>query len=270
MLSFHYEGITLEYEIIGNGEKAMFAFHGFNNSSAMFRTLEPSLGKNFTIYSFNLPYHGESTIDKETTMYGIDTLQFQKYFRNFLWHIHQTYFSLLGYSIGGKVALKLIELFPEEVRSVYLFAPDGIKLSFWYRFVTRSMPGRWIYKRLITHPNRYLRMVTLFEKINLVNSQTASFIRNSLDSPIKREKVYQTWMCLRNLDPDTGRIRNIVNEKNLDFHLFFGKFDKVIPALIGKRFVRGLRNKKSLHILDSGHQLVKEKTNADLENILSA
>ena len=122
-LSFEYEGINLEYEIIGNGEKAMFAFHGFSSSSSMFGVLEPSLGKNYTIYSFNLPYHGKSTIDAETTIHGIDTLQLQKYFKSFLWHIHHSYFSLLGYSIGGKLALKLIELFPNEVQHIFLFAP---------------------------------------------------------------------------------------------------------------------------------------------------
>jgi len=268
--SFSHEGILLEYITFGSGDKPMFAFHGFSNSAEMFRVLEPSLGKKFTIYSFNLPYHGESIVDKETALHGIDTLQLQKYFKNFLWHIHHTYFSLLGYSIGGKLALKLIELFPDEVRSVLLFAPDGIKLSYWYRFVTGSMPGKWIYKRLMLHPARYMRIVNVFENLRLVNPQTAVFVRNSLDTHGKREMVYKTWMCMRNLDPDTRKIKNIINEKNLDFHLFFGKYDKVILPSIGKKFARGLRNKKSLHILDAGHQLVKEKINHELENIFSA
>ena len=269
-LSFESEGINLEYEIIGSGEKPMFAFHGFSNSSEMFRVLEPSLGKKYTIYSFNLPYHGASTVDEETTVYGIDTLQLQKYFKNFLWHIHSSYFSLLGYSIGGKVALKLIELFPEEVNDVFLFAPDGIKLSFWYRFITRTMPGKWIYKRLMLHPHRYLSFVNVFGKLKLVHPRTADFIRSSLDTSEKREMVYNTWMCLRNLDPAINQIQNIINRKNMNFHLFFGKYDKIIPAFIGKNFVKGLRNKKCLYLVDAGHQMVKEKMNDDLERILSS
>lgn len=269
-LSFQYDGITLEYEIIGNGEKAMFAFHGFSNSMEMFRVLEPSLGKNYTIYSFNLPYHGNSTLDAETTIHGIDTLQLQKYFKNFLWHIHHSYFSLLGFSIGGKVALKLIELFPDELKDVFLFAPDGLKISFWYRFVTLTDTGKWIYKRLMLHPSRYMRIVNILESIRIVPSHSANFVRNSLDTAAKREMVYQTWMCLRRLDPDTEKISNIINERNLNFHLYFGMYDKVIPQFIGERFARRLRNRNSLHILEAGHQLIKEKTNAELERILSA
>ena len=176
---------------------------------------------------------------------------------------------MLGYSIGGKVALKLIELFPDEMKDVFLFAPDGIKISFWYRFVTRTDLGKWVYKRLMLHPSRYMRIVNAFESIRIVPSHTANFVRNSLDTAAKREMVYQTWMCLRHMDPDTGKVCKIINERNLNFHLYFGKYDKVIPQFIGERFVRGLRNKKSLHILDAGHQLIKEKTNAELEKILS-
>ncbi len=269
-LSFESEGIHLEYEIYGNGAKAMFAFHGFGNYLSMFKVLEPSLGNKYTIYSFNLPYHGLSKVDDETALHGIDKLQLHKYFKNFLWHIHATYFSLLAFSIGGKFALRLIQLFPNEVNDVYLFAPDGIKKSFWYSIVTKSSFGKWLYKRLMLHPGRYMSIINMLEKIKLVHPRTANFVRTSLNTHESREMVYNTWQCLRYLDPDIQKIQRIINERNLNVHLFFGKYDKVIPPAIGKKFVKGIRAKNSLHILDAGHQLIKEKTNADLEKILSA
>ena len=268
-LFFESEGIALEYEIFGSGEKAMFAFHGFGDGPEMFGILEPSLGKRYTIYAFNLPFHRGSTIDKETKMYGIDPVQLKKYFKNFLWHVHFSYFSLSGYSIGGKVALKLIEILPDEVQDVFLFAPDGIKISPWYRFVTGTMIGKWIYGRLMLHPNRFMSIVNGFASLRIVHSGTANFIRSSLDTEEKRKRIYNTWMCLRLLEPGTRRIQKIINEKNLNFHLFFGKKDKVIPASIGKKFVKGLRNKKSLHLLEAGHQLVKESLNAEISLSLS-
>ena len=267
--TFQSEGMVLEYEIIGDGPKAMFAFHGFGTSSEIFRMLESSLGKRYTIYSFNLPYHGLSAVDHETLLHGIDPIQLKKYFKNFLWHIHFSYFSLLGYSIGGKIALKLIELLPDEVQNVFLFAPDGIKISFWYRFITRTMPGKWMYGRLMEHPHRYIRFVNGFARVRLVHNRTASFVRSTLDTKEKRELVYKTWHCFRQLDPDIRKIQNIINIKNLNFHLFFGRHDKIISPSIGKKFTSRLRNRNSLHILDSGHQLLKENVNEVLEKILS-
>jgi len=60
---YEHDGLSLEYEIIGDGDKTMFAFHGFGISAELFRNLESSLGKKYTIYSFNLPYHGLSQLN---------------------------------------------------------------------------------------------------------------------------------------------------------------------------------------------------------------
>lgn len=268
--SFQCEGINLEYEIFGTGKQPLFAFHGFGNDASMFRVLEPSLGKKYTIYSFNLPFHGSSTVDEETGIHGIDTLQLQKFFRGFMWEVHTTFFSSAGFSIGGKIALKLIELFPDEVKEVFLFAPDGIKISFWYHFVTRSGLGRWTYKRMTRHPRRYMHIVRALEFMGLVHPRTANFVRSSLDSKEKRETIFNTWMCFRYLEPDTDKIRRIVNANGIGFHLFFGKFDKVIPPFIGKKYAKGFRQKNSFHLVNSGHQLVKEDLNEELDKILSA
>ncbi len=267
-LFFEREGIHFEYEIIGHGEKTMLAFHGFSNSSGMFRVLEPSLGKRYKIYSFNLPYHGESVVDEETRLSGISEEQLKVFFQFFLQDIKETRFSVLAFSIGGRIALKLIELFSEDVQDVFLFAPDGIKISFWYRFVTRTIWGKWIYKRMMLHPTRFMRYVYVFEKLKLVHPRTANFVRNSLDTDEKREMVYNTWMCIRHLDPDIKSVQQIINEKKMNVHLFFGKYDKVIPPSIGKNFTSRLKNKNALQIVEAGHQLVKEKMNAELEKIL--
>jgi len=266
---FGYDGLTLEYEVLGNGKKALFAFHGFGSSAELFRELETSLGKTYTIYSFNLPFHGLSKLDHESSALGIYPDLLKVYFKNFLWHIHATYFSVAGYSLGGKIALELVILFPEEVKEIFLFAPDGIKVSPWYGFVTKTILGKWIYKRLMLHPGRYQRIINVLEKIRIVHPRTASFVRASLDTEEKRLLVYNTWQCFRHIEPDIRQFQNIVNRKRLQIYLFFGKYDKVIPPGIGKKFVRGLRNKKSLHVVEAGHQLVNEKLNAEIEKILS-
>ena len=60
----------------------------------------------------------------------------------------------------------------------------------------------------------------------------------------------------------------LIGGESVEF--FAGKFDKVIPPVIGKQFVKGLKNKKSLHIVEAGHQMVNEKLNAELEKVLTS
>jgi len=267
---YEYDGLCLEYEVLGNGSKALFAFHGFGSSAELFRSVEESLGKTYTIYSFNLPYHGLSRLDHDSSALGIYPDLLKVYFKNFLWHIRATYFSVAGFSLGGKIALELVTLFPEEVRDIFLFAPDGIKVSPWYGFVTKTMLGNWFFKRMMQHPIRYQNIINVLAKIRIVHPRTANFVKGSLDTEDKRLLVYNTWKCFRHIEPNTRKFQNIVNRKGLRIYLFFGKHDKVIPPVIGKKFVRGLRDKKSLHIVDAGHQMINEKMNAELEKILSA
>ena len=59
-----HNGFNWEYEKFGSGKEILLAFHGFGNHSSDFRILERSLGKKYTIISFNLPYHGASYIDE--------------------------------------------------------------------------------------------------------------------------------------------------------------------------------------------------------------
>jgi pimeloyl-ACP methyl ester carboxylesterase len=266
--SFQSEGLNLEYEIIGTGEKAMLAFHGFAGDKSLFRVLNPSLGKKYTIYSFNLPYHGLSTVDRETDIHGISPIQLKKYMKNFLGHIHSGNFSILGFSIGGKVALKVIELLPDEVKDIFLFAPDGIVISPWYNFITKTMMGKWIYKRLMLQPSRYMKLLRVFEFMKLVHPRTANFVRSALDTNEKRLMVYHTWMSLRNLDPDVKKVQSTINAKNNVLHLFFGRHDKLIPPSIGNHFAAGLNNKNCIHIIDAGHRLIREDINGVIIPIL--
>ena len=265
---FESEGLHLEYEIIGNGSKPMFAFHGFASNADMFHILKKSLSSRYTIYSFNLPFHGQSTVDEETQRLGIDPVQLKKYFKSFLWHIHSSYFSLLGYSIGGKVALKLVELLPDDVQDIFLFAPDGIKISPWYHFVTKTALGKLIYRRMMIHPSRYMNLLAVLKVVGIVSSRTANFVKSTLDTNEKREMVFKTWTCLKNLDPDIKAIQSIINNKNLFIHLFFGRHDKLIPPSIGKKFQAGLKS-KNLHVVEGGHQLITEKLHSELLEIIS-
>jgi len=103
-----YKGFHWQYESYGSGTEILFAFHGFGNHCSDFKILEPSLGKKYKIISFNLPYHGNSSIDESVFNKSISKNELKELMFQFLLRHHVTRFSLMGYSLGGKIALQVI------------------------------------------------------------------------------------------------------------------------------------------------------------------
>lgn len=256
-----YKGFHWEYEVFGSGKETMFAFHGFGNNSSDFRILESSIGKKYNVISFSLPFHGNSRVDESAPMKTISKDTLKAMFRLFLDQHPTENFSLMGYSLGGKIALQLIELFPEKIKTVILFAPDGIRNNWSNGFVTKYGTGKKIFQGIIQDPSRFFRLVRMLQRINLVHDKLSDFLQNSLDTRKKRQLVWDVWMCFREIKPNISKIQNLINKNKIHVHLFFGKYDKVIPPSIGEQFVKKLSDKNCLHIVDMGHNLVKEKMN---------
>jgi pimeloyl-ACP methyl ester carboxylesterase len=256
-----YKEFHWEYETYGSGEEILLAFHGFGNHSSDFKVFEPSLGKKYKIISFNLPYHGNSRIDEGAANKTISKEDLKELFAGFLKSQHITRFSLMGYSLGGKIALQLIEFFPEHINTVFLFAPDGIRNNWSNGFVTRSTIGKGLYARIITDPSRFFRFVKMLKDMNLIHGKLSDFLHNSLDTREKRQQVWDVWICFRDIKPNIPNVRRIINEYNIRLHLFFGKYDRIIPPSIGETFVKSLKDKNSLHVVEMGHVMIKEKMN---------
>ncbi len=256
-----YKGSRWEYETFGNGDEVLLAFHGFGNHSSDFRVFEHTLGKKYKIISFNLPYHGNSSVDEKSPDKTISKAELKELFQYFFDQQRIKKFSLMGYSLGGKIALQLIEFFPERINTVFLFAPDGIRNNWSNGFVTRNSVGRKIYQRIINDPSRFLRLVKMLKNTKLIHEKLSDFLHISMDTREKRQQVWDVWICFRDIKPNISKIQHSINERDISIHLFFGKYDRIIPTSIGKNFVRGLKNKNSLHIVDMGHIMIREKMN---------
>ena len=262
-----YKGFHWEYESYGSGPEIMLAFHGFGNVCSDFKVLEPSLGGKYKIISFNLPFHGNSTIDPSVAEKTISKRHLKEFIEKVLNLQGAKKFSLMGYSLGGKIVLQLIELFPGRINTAFLIAPDGLRPIVSNAFVTRSALGKILYQRIINDPSGFFRLVDFLHRIKLVNRKMRDFIRESLSTRKKREMVWDVWMCFRELHPSVKKVQRIVNENGIRLHLFFGLYDRIIPPSIGQKFVKGISDRHSLHIVEAGHNLVKEKLNKSLEEV---
>ncbi len=259
----------MTFQVIGNGTQTMLAFHGFGRDGTDFKTLEPSLGNDFTIISFDLFHHGTSEIKKNNEGTEFNAADLKELINQYLLIHHTERFSLLAYSLGGRISLQLIELFGDKIDTVLLFAPDGLKYSLMYHFITKTKLGKTMFKQFITTPGLFFFLLKLLNKTGIVKNSVFKFLNLQLDTQTKRQRVFDTHLFFRNIHPDLEHVKAIINTKPIKLHLFFGRHDTIIPPRYGKVFMKGINDKRALHILDSGHHLIKDSANEVLKKILN-
>ena len=106
--------MTLNYKIFGDG-KPLVILHGLLGSLDNWVTVSKYLAKKYKVYIIDLPNHGKSYHTKyfsyENMANDLDSF--------FVEH-GLTKFSLLGHSMGGKLALKYVDMFEDKIDKLIL------------------------------------------------------------------------------------------------------------------------------------------------------
>ncbi len=248
---------TFPYRVYGNGPKALLAFHGFGRSGEDFAGFGRSLGDRFTMYAFDLPYHGKGAV-METTTYPVFTkTEMMSLFTLFLDEKSIDRFSLMGYSLGGKIALGALEVFGRRVEAIYLLAPDGLKVNPFYFLGTRTWLGRLLFERMIKHPERLFALGDYLEKRKWMQAKINYFMSYHMNTEWKRKRVFDVWMVFRKFIPGLRTIASLINKHNITILLFFGRYDGVIPPRLAKKIVPRLKKKDVVTVLECGHRVME-------------
>jgi pimeloyl-ACP methyl ester carboxylesterase len=245
----------MEYMVYGNGENTVLAFHGFDNDAEDFLVFKDIFKASNRFVCINLFYHGRSSCDVPAEEANFTPHELKKVMDLLFEKLKIDRFSLLGYSLGGRVCLQLLTLFPERVVSVMLLAPDGLKLNRWYRFLTSTQLGRKLFQRTVNRPAIFMKLAKALKSLRLIGEKQLNFAVHQFDTIEKRRKVYAVWMIFRYLMPDHTVVLRLVDDHAIRVELYFGKRDTIIPVSFAKRF-QNSRNIK-VHTLDAGHYLMK-------------
>jgi pimeloyl-ACP methyl ester carboxylesterase len=240
----------LHYRVIGNGSRAMLAFHGYGQSSAYYHPMEQALGKDYTIYAFDLFFHGPSHLHKRDMPLRKDFLR--ELIEHFLRRQHLERFSLMGFSMGGKFALTLVECMPVRIEELFLIAPDGIKTSFWYNIATYPGWLQQLFKRTVVKPELFFGLLRMLDKYNMVHPSLLRFAHYQMDSTSKRLRVYRSWVGFRELNFDIRKIVQLLNTHQVGVTMFLGEYDEIISPRRVSVFVDAL-DKGELVLLKTGH-----------------
>jgi pimeloyl-ACP methyl ester carboxylesterase len=255
-LSFTFKEATLHYVKSGYGPKVLFAFHGFGQDYKAFSKLMDQPDIPCTLYAFDLFFHGRSKWEKGET--PLEKSYWHEIMRDFLQQEKIDRFSLVGFSIGAKFALVTLESFPNMIDEVYLLAPDGIKVNFWYTLATGSRMFRWVFKRMITKPELFNNLVELAHILRLIDRGVMRFAKSQMNTFEKRNRVYFSWVVFSRLRFNLVQLSNHINSHRIRLTIVVGQYDKIITTESMNTLIKKL-TRPQLIILETGHHQILSK-----------
>jgi pimeloyl-ACP methyl ester carboxylesterase len=268
---FHSDQFALPYLQFGTGEHILLAFHGFGRKKEDFLYFEKTLGQKYTVYTFDFFHHGESVYpDDRISKNTLRPEELSAIIEKFTSEKNIQNFSVMGYSMGGKICLQILHSMPERIKEIYLLAPDGIVTNFWYRFTSRNKLGNNLYRKILNNPKPFFSIVKFLYKVRILNEKLGKFVLKNLETKEKRQLVYNVWMTLRSIDPDPKFSANLIVENGIECYLFFGKHDRVVKTATGKWFAKKIKQEKHFYEIDCGHNLFTERTAQTLEKVLGS
>jgi pimeloyl-ACP methyl ester carboxylesterase len=214
------------YHKEGSGPEFVLIFHGFGQSHQDMLVFDRIRKPGQTFLFFDMFYHGRSQwtdssreLDTEVWQELIRLIQEQEGFHAF---------HLIGYSMGGKFALLTYELFPEQVKSLTLLAPDGIKTGLWYSISDYPNFFHQVFKRVVFRPNRFFGIVEGLSSVGLVEKSLVKFVRTQMETRSKRAQAYFIWKVFGGLYLQLGKIILMARNNPIPMTLFIGEFDKMV------------------------------------------
>lgn len=248
---------NFHYRKFGSGKKLVFAFHGYGRDSNTFYFLERYLGNNHTVIAIDLPFHGLTEWNKELTFHPEYMVQVIQEIRKQLNALNE-HFILLGFSMGGRIALHLAEIMHKHIERLVLIAPDGLKINFWHALATQTWGGHKLLQRTVYHPQWLLKTLDLAERAGIITRSIASFVHYYMDDKEQRIMLFRRWTTMRKFVPKLGRLRKYITRNKIKVRMLFGRYDKVILYSGGEHFVKGIEQYASLKVIDTGHNLLDD------------
>ena len=181
---------------------------------------------------------------------------------------------LLGYSLGGRLALTLFERNPKLWSGLVLLAPDGFKKNAMYRFAVDTSVGRAAWKWVDRHAEAVRSLVRFLRRIRLIPAHLEHFALHHTQDHDMRQLVANTWKTHRLFWPSLNGSANAWSIPARTRIVRCTPFSEhATPSSHGHGLQpwRGLGN-SHVHFLrvESGHVMRHPDTVADIRRLILA
>jgi pimeloyl-ACP methyl ester carboxylesterase len=139
--TFTAAGVKIRYFVEGQGEPVVL-IHGLHSSAAMNWMavgIFAELAKDHQVIALDLPGHGQSDKPNDEKAYGV---QLVKDIVALLDQLQIKQAHIVGYSLGGMIAVKLLVMYPERALSGTIGGMGWLREGSPLQRVWEQMPGR--------------------------------------------------------------------------------------------------------------------------------
>lgn len=266
----HIPGLgKVHYHEYGSGEKPMLAFHGYGMTGKQFHVLKDSILAKYHVYGFDHFFHGESKLedwDEKQILNGIFKSTVKTYLDEWFKIYGRQKVSLMAYSIGAKLALILVEEYPDLIDEIILMAPDGLSVYKGFHFLTDHSFGRFFFNRATKSKWLTPALLKNLKRVRFIDDNLYHIAYNEVDTEKKRLDVYYTLNLIKQLNPDTVKVANLINRHKIKCTMIFGRDDKLFPKSAAIPFISQLEN-ANVHEVPLGHWLVVPALDEYLVNL---
>jgi|SRR5690625_516149 len=243
---FTIDDATYAYTIAGKGEPLVL-LHGFTGSHQTWEECIKTWENDYKVISLDLPGHGRTKIQSIRTM-----RMFCTDLNYFLKELTIDKAHILGYSMGGRVALSFAIQYPEKVRTLMLeSASPGLKTA--KERMERQRQDAILAEQILK--NGIVRFVNDWENIPLFETQKQ--LKPVIREKIRQERLSQSPQgladALRYMGTGTqpsnwGKLQELL----MPVLLIVGRFDEKFIQT-NQRMQQGVRDAELRIIEQAGH-----------------
>ncbi|KAH0576875.1 Alpha/beta hydrolase family protein [Spironucleus salmonicida] len=237
-----YFGSIATYKFYNQGEKSIFYIHGLSNSVQLSAPFLNQLSRQYNVYTFDLPGHGDSDIcfdySLEYLVYiSIEVIKFYQL----------ESFNLIGHSIGGLISARLSYYLQKNIEQVVLINPVGVSLSDVKSLGQTLMKNEKIQNACFQYPA--LSKQFILGQMKLLNNNHAYTLANQY-LKINYYKMKQSHKLILQNFPFTNQQKILLSFTH-PFSIILSKFDQILNSQKTKELLH--KQAKSVMWLDAYH-----------------
>lgn len=246
----------------GNGKQLLLCLHGFGNSRDLFDDLLQELNglispsvEDWTYVSIDLPLFGESHWHDPKVVMKPSFLN--KLFEELKARFQAESCVILGFSLGAKLGIGLVQGGEKLPESMILLAPDGLKVHPLYRFCIYNPLGKRLFSWTVRRPGFFLFLIRSLYKLKIADAFKYRFVQRQFARKEDRELLKNVWHIYSGIRPDLSLLKVKSEGKRLSWHVIWGKKDTILPVKFGESFCKNIPRSK-LYLLEGGHLLIQK------------
>lgn len=249
--SIEHNGLALRYISSGSGSHLVLAFHGFARSPEEFIDAIGDTG--ILLLSFYLPGHDGA---HDITSKSIDLKLWCQLLESLIDRYKPQAITVIGYSLGGRIAIATCLNWRIKSYRLLLLAPDGIQMNFLQRFALKRKLGFWIFHALMKSPNSFIFLTVALGRLGIIPRQTCYFLLRQLRDESKRRIIMEVFPLFREFISREKTVVKFLESLSTRALIVLGKQDPIISAQDLLKLPNKIVKSSILIIEDASHDLL--------------